>query len=129
MIDVHAINTAPNVRNKRLFDTILALLLLATSPLLSWIQRNPLGFFSNIFWVLIGERSYVGYAATGEKQKTTYLLPSIKRGVLTPLDALSSSADSATIHDINTIYARDYMIATDIRIVLKGFRSLGRTAN
>ncbi|HTB32778.1 MAG TPA: glycosyltransferase, partial [Bacteroidia bacterium] len=62
MIDIHAINTVPNVRNKRLFDVVLSLLLLVLSPLLCWIQRNPFGFFGNIFWVLIGEKSWVGYS-------------------------------------------------------------------
>lgn len=129
MIDVHAINTASNVRNKRLFDNILGLFLLMLSPLICWIQRNPVGFFGNIAWVIIGEKSFVGYASTNEQSKSLHLLPSIKRGVLTPLDALHSPADNSTIHDINSIYARDYKVATDIRIVWKGFRDLGRISN
>ncbi len=129
MINVHAINTASNVRNKRLFDIVLGLVLLAISPLFCWIQRNPPGFFANLFWVIIGEKSYVGYASAGEQQKSLHLLPTIKKGVLTPLDALPSTADNSTIHDINSIYARDYKVATDIRIVWKGFRNLGRITN
>lgn len=124
MIDVHAINAAPNIRNKRLFDVILSLILLVLSPLICWIQKRPLGFFGNIFWVFIGEKSYVGYSP--EEQKPPHLLPSIKKGVLNPLDALPSPTDSSTIHNINAIYARDYKVATDIRIVWKGFRSLGK---
>jgi len=129
MIDVHAINTAPNLRNKRLFDVLLALILLALSPLLCLIQRNPLGLFGNIFWVVIGEKSWVGYAKTNEQQKSAHLLPTIKKGILTPLDALPSPADNNTIHDVNSIYARDYKVATDIRILWKGFRNLGRKNN
>ena len=128
MIDVHAINTAPNVRNKRVFDIALGFLLVIISPLICWMQKNPLGFFSNLFWVIIGEKSYVGYAPTNEQQKSSYLLPSVKKGILNPLDALSSPADNSTIHDINSIYARDYKVAADIRIIWKGFRNLGRTA-
>jgi GT2 family glycosyltransferase len=126
MIDVHAINTAPNMRNKRLFDVALSFLLLTFSPLLCWLQRNPPGFFGNIFWVIIGEKSWVGYASANETQKSTYLLPSVKKGVLSPLDALPAQADNSTIRDVNTIYARDYNTSTDIRIVRKGFRNLGR---
>lgn len=125
MIDIHTINTAPNVRNKRLLDVVLAMLLFILSPLLCWMQRDPLGFFRNIFWVIIGEKSYIGY--TSEQQKSPHRLPVIKKGVLTPLDAIPSPADNSTIQDINTIYARDYKVATDIRIVLKGFRNLGRS--
>ncbi len=126
MIDVQAINTGANVRNKRLFDIVLSLLLLVSSPLLCWIQRNPIGLFGNIFWVLIGERSWVGYAYANEQQKLTHRLPAIKKGVLTPLDALPKSSDSSTIHDMNAIYARDYNVAADIRLVGKAFRNLGR---
>jgi O-antigen biosynthesis protein len=122
MIDVHAINTAPNLRNKRLLDIIFSLLLLALSPLICWIQSNPLGFFGNIFRVIIGEKSWVGYAA---QQKSSHLLPSIKKGVLSPLNALPANADSSTIHDINALYARNYNVATDIRIIGKGLRNLG----
>lgn len=124
MIDVHAINAAPNIRNKRLFDVLLSILLLAFSPLICWFQKNPVRFFSNIGWVLIGEKSYVGYAP--EEQKSPHRLPAIKKGVLSPLDALPSPTDSPTIHNINAIYARDYKVATDIRIVWRGFRNLGR---
>jgi GT2 family glycosyltransferase len=126
MIDIHSINLAPNVRNKRLFDIVLGVLLLAFSPLLCWVQRNPIGFFGNIFWVITGEKSWVGYANTNEEQTPTHLLPAIKKGVLTPLDALPIASDNSTIHDVNSIYARDYNVATDIRIVWKGFRNLGR---
>jgi O-antigen biosynthesis protein len=126
MIDIHAINSPQNVRNKRLFDMIAALLLLVFSPLICWIEKNPLGFFANIFWVLIGEKSYVGYAPVSENQKSTHLLPAIKKGVITPLDVLPSKTDTVTINDANSIYARDYKVGTDIRMIWKGFRSLGR---
>jgi len=127
MIDIHAINTTQNIRKKQLFDLITSFLLLALSPLICWIQKNPLGFFRNIFLVLVGEKSLVGYAAASEQQKNTHLLPSIKKGVLSPLDALPSPLDNSTIHDINNVYARNYNVATDIRVVWKGFRNLGRT--
>ncbi len=126
MIDVHAINTGPNLRNKRLFDVVFSLLLLAFCPVLCWLQRNPIGFFGNIFWVLIGEKSWVGYATANEQQKSVHLLPGIKKGVLSPLDALPVQSDNSTIRDVNTIYARDYNVPTDIRIVGRGFRNLGR---
>lgn len=128
MIDVHAINTGPNVRNKRLFDIVLSMLLLGLSPLICWIQRNPIGLFSNLFWVIIGEKSWVGYAAAGGQQKSLHLLPAIKKGVLSPLDALPKPSDSATINDVNSIYARDYSVGTDIRIIWRGFRNLGRNS-
>ena len=63
------------------------------------------------------------YAST---QQSFHLPPTVKKGVLSPLDALNAPYDNNTIHDINAIYARDYNVATDVRIVMKGFRNLGR---
>ena len=120
MIDVHAINTAPNVRNKRLFDIVLAILLLAFSPLVCWLQKNILGFFGNICWVLIGEKSYVGYAPQANSRNHSHRLPAIKKGVLTPLDATPLAYRQLYHSRYQLIYARDYKVATDIRISLEG---------
>ncbi|HTB32991.1 MAG TPA: glycosyl transferase family 2, partial [Bacteroidia bacterium] len=70
---------------------------------------------------------WVGYSLADDQQKLTHRLPGIKKGVLSPLDALPKPSDTSTIHDMNAIYARDYNVATDIRIVGRGFRNLGRS--
>jgi GT2 family glycosyltransferase len=124
VIDFHAINTAPNIRNKRVLDIVLSLVLLVLSPVFCWIQKSPAGFFKNALFVLIGKKSYIGYYK--KPGMNLHRLPPVKPGVLTPLDALAIIPDDATIHDLNTIYARDYRILTDLKIIFKGIRNLGR---
>lgn len=121
VVDVHAIITTPNKRNKRLLDFSLAMLLLLLSPFVSWFERKPAGFFMHIFQVMIGKKSWVGYAGNGKEGK----LPAIKAGVLSPMVLTVPSSDSGVIYDVNSAYARDYNIMTDIRIIFKGFRNLG----
>jgi GT2 family glycosyltransferase len=125
VIDMHAINTTPNIRSKRIFDFFSSLLLLVFSPLLMWVEKNPFRFLGNIFAVMFGVRSWVGYAhAEGQESQR---LPSIKPGVLNPLDGAGlTSAGKGDIHNLNAIYARDYRVATDLKIIWKGFRQLGR---
>jgi len=126
VIDVHAINTTPNIRSKRILDLGSSLLLLAFSPVLMCIQKNPLRYFSNILNVAIGRRSWVGYAHP-EAEKVSQRLPRIKKGILSPL-SMSENApvNSEIISNLNSTYARDYSAITDLRIIWKGIRDLGR---
>jgi GT2 family glycosyltransferase len=127
VIDVHAINTTPNIRDKRILDLSFSLLLLALSPLVIWVQKKPAGYLANIFRVAFGAKSWVGYAYRDEDKKVSHRLPVTKPGVLSPLDASSSTGASAEVIDnLNAAYARDYRVITDIRIIGKGLRSLGR---
>lgn len=125
VIDVHAINTTPNIRSKRMLDLSSAFLLLVLSPILVWFQKHPLGYFANIISVIVGKKSWVGYAHIKVGNKLPRL-PHIKPGVLSPV-TITDMADATpeTINSINAIYARDYRVLTDLSIIWKNFRSLG----
>lgn len=126
MIDVHAINTTPNIRDKRILDLASAIIFLAMLPLFIWVQKRPLGYIANIFSVLFGLKSWVGYAHPTD-EKISQRLPSIRPGVLSPLDGSNlTTADTEAIHNLNAIYARDYRVPADLRIIWRGFRNLGR---
>ena len=121
IIDINDINKKVNRRNKRLMDILISLLLLVTCPLLIFTQRNGLEFIKNIFKVLSGKISWVGYAGR------VLMLPKIKNGVLNPLDSLHSKiSDELTIKRLNSLYARDYSVYTDLNILRRGWRNLGR---
>ena len=106
-------------------DIILAILLLLLSPLIIFIQKNPGGYFKNIFNVLGGTYSFVGYK-TGENISIA-ALPKIRPGILNPLDAqLTKQLDEQTINRLNSLYAKDYQIYSDLNIIWKGIRNLGR---
>jgi len=48
---------------------------------------------------------------------------------LNPLDLISDKKlDESTIHRLNSLYAKDYQVNTDLNIIRKGWRNLGRPA-
>lgn len=125
VIDINSISKWVNKRNKRLLDLILSLLFLIFSPLLIFLQKNPMGLLSNIFKVLMGKLSWVGYSIGA--QIDIAMLPKIRKGILTPMDAQKNSRlDEQTINRLNSLYAKDYHIYTDLQIAWMGKRNLGR---
>ncbi len=113
-------------RAKRLFDLGLALALLLAFPLAALYTRQPKGLWQNIRSVLLGRCSWVGYAPVSSRAATA-VLPPLRPGVLSPLDALRIPApDELTIQRLNLLYAKDYHLSDDLNIAWKGRRQLGR---
>lgn len=122
VIDINSVARPVNRRNKRVLDAALALLLLPLSPLLLWVMKNPLGFLANIFLVLFGQKTWVGYA-----EDNTQHLPKLRRGVLSPADVLPTEQRTALVAErLNTIYAKDYKAENDLNIIRNAFRKLGQ---
>ncbi len=124
-VNLNAITSPENRRNKRLLDLSVSLAGLALLPLMIFMVYHPLGYIRNIFMVMLGQRSWVGYEReSGEEHER---LPHIRRGILSPLDAFRGKDISEEIRQrLSMIYARDYSINTDLNIILKGIRSMGR---
>ncbi|SFD01821.1 Glycosyltransferase, GT2 family [Flexibacter flexilis DSM 6793] len=111
-----------NRRQKRLFDVFVSLFLLASLPLNVWFVRKKLGYIRNIFQVVFGKKSWVGFS----QQDAQVHLPSIRRGVLNPSNGVDVKVlDQTTLRRLDNFYAKDYTVATDVNIVLHGFRYLG----
>jgi GT2 family glycosyltransferase len=127
-IDVNfAIDTSMMRRNKRVLDLSVCLFLLLTLPVSLFMVKNKSGLIQNLFKVLIGLKSWVGYCKN-HKEKNGHYLPKIKQGVLCPLDSLKNKtkADRAKmIGQVNLLYAKNYDTSRDIEIIRKGFRGLG----
>jgi GT2 family glycosyltransferase len=125
LIDFNSLNTPVSKRNKRLFDVIASLVILALYPFFIFFIPHPGRFMANIAGVLSGAYSWVGYAAviSADLQE----LPAVKKGILTPLDGISEPVLTPGLAErVNITYARDYTILKDINILLKGIRNLGR---
>jgi O-antigen biosynthesis protein len=115
-----------NRRNKRFLDIIISAGLLTMFPLVLPWQRNPKGFFRNGFRVLLGRKSWVGYH-TAQPGGSNHQLPAIRNGVLGPADAINLPIDDEQmLQGLNLLYARDYQIQTDLKIIVNNFRDLGR---
>ncbi|HMT29686.1 MAG TPA: glycosyltransferase, partial [Bacteroidia bacterium] len=124
LVDVNAITTRSNKRNKRLVDIGASLLFLISSPLLIFKVKNMTGFFSNIFNVLSGNISWVGFIQTGNEIEAKRL----RKGVLNPADLLHKAiTDTQTANRMNALYARDYKVSKDIRIIFRSIALLGRS--
>ena len=124
-IYIHAISHPTNRRNKRFIDILSSLAFLPASPILLFLVRRPSGLIPNILKVMAGRRSWVGYIEQGKLVNEH--LPTIKKGVLNPLDAFNHMTISDEMQQrLNLIYARDYSIKGDLNIVVKGLRDLGR---
>ncbi|MEL7160771.1 MAG: glycosyl transferase family 2, partial [Bacteroidota bacterium] len=119
-IDVNLrIDEAANRRAKWLFDKGMCLLLLLFTPLLIWWIERKEGFLGNLLRVGFGGKHWVGYAPNGPGK-----LPRLRPGVLHPGIGRDTS-DEATVGHLNFLYARDFTVTDDWRILWNNLRFLG----
>ena len=124
VIDINSIGKFQNRRNKRVFDVGISLALLVSYPLTVFITGNPMNYLLNIFKVFFGQRSISGYNPI---QQNDHKLPDIRKGIIYPTDGLDKQIpDPLAISRLNMLYARDYRIGNEFRLLYKGFRHLGR---
>jgi GT2 family glycosyltransferase len=122
-VDVNTINQTANKRNKRFFDLMISGFLFLTLPFNILLVKNPAGLIRNIFSVIFSRKTWVGYNPIADHSK----LPSLKMSVLNPADVFrNKTLDQHTLSNLNTLYAKDYRLENDFRIVRKGYRMLGR---
>ncbi|MEE9461557.1 MAG: glycosyltransferase [Bacteroidales bacterium] len=123
LIDFESINKPANRRNKKFFDIVSSIILLAGTPILVFMVKHPAQALVNIFRVLTGRYSWVGFHPDPEHLN----LPTLKPGILFPSDALGSeNASAATLANLNMMYVKNYSVFTDIMILLRNFRQIGR---
>ena len=123
VLNLNSITKSQNIRSKRTFDFLTALIFIIGLPILIFAFKNKKSFIRNIFKVLIGKISIVGYLSS--KNNSSIQLPRIKGGILNPTDSLSFIDESLT-EKLNLIYARDYSIQKDLGILLKAWKKLDR---
>ena len=120
---INSINRPGNLRSKRLFDILLATMLLVISPLIVWIYVRKTRFIKNTFSILFGYKSFVGYHFMNTKNSDAQLLPNLKEGVLNPLSGIENT-NKEMIDQMNITYAKEYSVFNDITIMLKKWRFL-----
>jgi len=124
VIDVNSIGKFQNRRSKRVFDVSMSLFLLISFPVTVFITGHPLNYLRNIFETLFGLKSITGYYPVDQHD---HKLPDIRRGIIYPTDGLDKQhIDHQTIDRLNMLYARDYRLGNEFRLLYKGFRHLGR---
>jgi GT2 family glycosyltransferase len=110
-----------NLRRKRLLDINLSLIFFFTYPFIFWSVKNPGIFLKNIFRVLSGKNTWVGFSE-GEQIHLTQ----IKKGIISPVTLFADkNLDQATIRRLNLLYAKDYSTYTDLELILKNWQKIG----
>ena len=122
VVHINSIVKENNRQNKRAFDLGMSVFLFILSPLLIWMVNAKLGFFRNIFEVLSGRKSWVGYCSGNQD-----LLPPIKEGVLSPDSLFPGTLPQKKKDELNIVYAKDYRLMNDMEIVLKALKNIGQS--
>jgi len=96
-------------------------LFVALLPILIFIQKNKMGYIRNVFSVLLGFKSWVGYG-----NEMNDLLPKLKPSVLSPADAIKNiNINNETRSRLHLAYSKDYRVENDLNIVWKSLNKLG----
>ena len=120
-VNFNTIVKPQNVRNKRSFDILSSVLLLAVSPVLWFVCGHPGRLYRNIFSVMVGQRSWVGFSG----KSANPALPKIKRGVLSlALIKFGTNATAEQCEKTDLFYAKDYQLRNDLAIMARGVRHL-----
>lgn len=121
-LDLKAIGKPGAKRAKRLFDLMLACIIIATFPIGVFLLRHPLDALTASFLVLTGQRTWIGYR--GNRSADYEGLPRIRDGIF-PFSTPENS--SVSNKELNKMYARNYSVSIDFRAVLgKLFRFSGK---
>jgi hypothetical protein len=109
-----------NRRNKRLFDVVLAGIFILGFPVFIFLQKRPAGFYKNVFKVLAGKKTWVGYA-TEEND-----LPPIKKSVIssTSLPIKLNGLPNESLLKSDEWYATGYSALLDLKKISRGFKYL-----
>jgi GT2 family glycosyltransferase len=128
VIDINSISKPSNKRIKRVIDFSVSIFFFISWPIMAFFIEKPFTFLKNIFSVLLGVNSWVGYArATEDSTEPIKPLPQIKKGILNTSDFESRAVlSSSLLNRLNLLYSKDYSPAYDLAIIRKGFRKLGR---
>lgn len=124
IVDSNLIASGSSRRNKRLLDLLMSAILLVCSPILIFVQPHPMRLWKNIFTVMAGLKSWVGYF---EGPGLNSGLPAMRRGILSPVDGTEQKHLSPEqIEKLNLIYARDYRMMNDLSLILRNLKNLSR---
>jgi lipopolysaccharide/colanic/teichoic acid biosynthesis glycosyltransferase len=103
----------------------VCVVLLLSFPVKVFLVKNIAGLMKNWWTVLIGKKSWVGYARSS-RGSGSYVLPKIRDGVLSPANVLKDkNVNESTRSRLNLLYAKEYSVYEDLAIVARGIKELG----
>lgn len=114
-LDINTISSASNQRKKRLFDFFTSIIFL---PL--FMLKGKTKLFIPILEIFIGKKTWIGY--TPNRSNSSLRLPKIKPSIFSILISTQNLA-SDKLDKLNLIYAKDYSVSTDFKILLKHLKN------
>lgn len=120
LIENNSITKPLNQRLKRMLDILLCIFSIVFLVILLLIVRKSGTFIANIFSVLGGARTWIGFYPTRQEG-----LPMLRKGVLPPYVLGEHETVPQNIANINLTYARKYIVTNDVYLFLKNIRNLG----
>lgn len=123
VVQINSIAKEKNQRYKRMSDVFLSILFLMFLPFIIWTIENKTGFIGNLFRVLLGKKSWVGYAPCKIRNVN---LPVIHSGVVSPADVFDFALPETKKDELNILYAKDYQPVHDLEYIYKAWKKLGR---
>ena len=125
LLELNSISKMSNKRNKRLFDVSISICLFILFPVLVFFFKNPGNFLKNIFKVMFGKYSWIGYHPDLDINELN--LPNIKKGILSPVDKFKNqNYNNGVINKANFIYVKNYKVFNDFEILFFGFKKLDK---
>lgn len=109
-------------RTRRLLDVLVAVAGLVLFPLTLILVRKPLCFFRRCFQVLLGQKTWIGYASDGKN------LPGIRPGIISCNGLPASRPQNLPKESLDMMdywYARDYEPMQDLALIRRSYRRLG----
>ena len=124
VVNVNAISKSFNQRLKRIIDLKLSFLMILASPLILWAYSSKKRYYGNLFRILSGKWSFVGYIPGDHFNDE---LPYLKKGLLNPGDLFPDlNLTPERNQQLNILYAKDYKLLNDLEIIFKNWRQLDR---
>lgn len=102
-------------RIKRLFDLIVALIILPVAPILMLHKRRYGRLTQNLLPVLVGEKSWIGYTPQADNDR----LPQLKPSAINLTDGIEHTPGDTVAGRLNFLYAKDWSVWRDIQLLFK----------
>lgn len=125
ILSINTINTflkEESRNSKRIFDILSSIAILLLSPLLILINKNKVSFISNIFKVLFGTKTWVGFSPIEEHNS---IIQTIKPSILNiGMPYQNKNKQHDFFETLNLSYAKKYDFTTDLSIIWQEKRKL-----
>ncbi len=119
--ETYSVMLPQNQRKKKTFDFLVAIIFLITTPITLFFYKKRMNFISNLFAVLFGKKSFIGFDMKEQDGNSSISIP----GIITP------SKENMNISILNVepwkYYAHNYSISLDVEILTRRIQDLDKS--